>query len=188
MQFAPTTSQNASSWRQTPIVLIGLMGAGKTTIGRRLAKKIDREFIDSDDAIIEAAGCSIADIFAMYGEPIFRDVEERVLKRLLGMNSIVLATGGGAWMQPNVRKLIKENACSVWLRADISVLLSRVEHRSHRPLLEQGDKKAILERLMAERYPVYAEADITIDSNASAHESVVEAIIHACESVLGQGA
>lgn len=173
--------QSFSAWHLKPLVLIGLMGAGKSTIGRRLAKKIGWNFIDCDDAIVEAAGCSIADIFAVYGEPIFRDLEARVIKRLLNEPPCVLATGGGAWMAPAVRTMIQAQATSIWLRAELPVLVSRVEHRNHRPLLETGDKKTIMQKLMNERYPVYAQADITIDSSAASHDTVVDAVLAALE-------
>lgn len=171
------TDTTAGGWRAHPLVLVGLMGAGKSTIGRRLAKKIGWKFIDSDEEIEAAAGCSIADIFALYGEPIFRDLEQRVISRLLGESQLVLATGGGAWMQPPVRTLIKERATSIWLRAELDVLLDRVRKRTHRPLLETGDKRAILERLMEERYPTYALADKVLDSGHGSHDKVVERLI-----------
>ena len=162
-----------------PLVLVGLMGAGKSTVGRRLAKIIDRRFVDSDEEIERAAACSISDIFQLHGEPIFRDLEQRVIYRLLEEDGLVLATGGGAWIQPAIRERIKEKAVSVWLRADIHVLIERVERRNNRPLLENGDKRAILQRLMDERYPLYAQADITIDSGDGPHEQIVEQIVEA---------
>ncbi len=162
-------------------VLIGLMGAGKSTIGRRLAKSIGWRFVDSDEEIEAAAGCSIADIFAIHGEPIFRDLEKRVITRLLSEEPIVLATGGGAWMQADVRKTIRERATAVWLRAELDVLTDRVSKRDHRPLLETGDKRTILKRLMDERYPIYEEADLIIDSSHGPHERVVERVVAALE-------
>jgi shikimate kinase len=162
-----------------PVVLIGLMGAGKTTIGRRLASALSLDFVDSDQEIIEAAGCSIADIFEIYGESIFRDLEQRVLLRLIGSEPRVIATGGGAFINPAIRAAIKEKAISVWLKADLNILVERVSRRDTRPLLKSGDKGSILGKLMEERYPVYAEADIVIDSNAGLHESVVERAIAA---------
>lgn len=169
---------------QHPIVLVGLMGAGKTTVGRRLAKEIDCQFVDSDLEIEEAAGCSISDIFAIHGESIFRDLEHRVISRLLESPRIVLATGGGAWMQDAIRDEIKEKAISVWLRADLEVLLDRVEKRNHRPLLETGDKRSILEKLMNERYPVYEKADLVVDSGDGPHEDVVKKAVDALEAYL----
>lgn len=166
---------------QKPIVLIGLMGAGKSTIGRRLAKVLNREFIDSDEEIVEAAGCSISDIFNIHGESIFRDLERRVITRILEHSQAVIATGGGAWMQPDVRQIITEKALSIWLRADLEVLLERVNKRDTRPLLETGDKATILSKLMKERYPLYAEADMVIESGDGPHEAVVENILAALE-------
>lgn len=166
-----------------PVVLVGLMGAGKSTIGRRLASAIELPFIDSDNEIVEAAGCSIADIFETYGEAIFRDLEQRVLLRLIGGNACVLATGGGAFINSAIRDAIREKAISVWLKADLDILLERVSRRDTRPLLKTGDKGAILTRLMEERYPIYAQADITIDSNAGLHETVVESIAAALDKL-----
>jgi shikimate kinase len=162
------------------IVLVGLMGAGKSTIGKRLAKTLGIEFRDSDDEISEAAGCSISDLFYIHGESIFRDLEKRVLTRLLtdGVPK-VLATGGGAWMNAEIRTLTAKHARSVWLKAQLSVLVDRVSRRNTRPLLEQGDKEAILSKMMDERYPFYTEADVTIDSDSGNHELIVTAILRA---------
>ncbi len=162
-----------------PIVLVGLMGAGKSTIGRRLANALDVPFIDSDNEIVEAAGCSISDIFESYGESIFRDLEQRVILRLMSGTPCIVATGGGAFIQPAIREAISEKAISVWLKADLPVLLERVSRRDNRPLLKTGDKSEILQKLIDERYPIYAQADITIDSNFGPHETVVEDIIMA---------
>ncbi len=170
------------NWKTNPIVLIGLMGVGKSTIGRRLAKKLGWKFIDSDVEIEAAAGCSVSDIFAIHGEPIFRDLEKRVIKRLLSSGTpLVLATGGGAWMQPAVREIIQQNATSVWLRAELDVLVERVSRRNYRPLLEKGDKREILGKLMAERYPLYGEADLIVDSDGGAHDRVVDLVIETLE-------
>ncbi|MFO0388599.1 MAG: shikimate kinase [Alphaproteobacteria bacterium] len=166
-----------------PIVLVGLMGAGKTTIGRRLAHALALDFVDSDHEIVEAAGCSIADIFAIYGEEIFRDVEKRVLLRLITGKPQIIATGGGAFMNADIRAAILENAWSVWLKADLPVLVERVSRRDTRPLLKTGDKSEILGKLMDERYPTYAQASITIDSNEGAHEAVVQRIIAALKDI-----
>ena len=171
----------AGSWRTRPLVLIGLMGAGKSTIGRRLAKEIGWRFVDSDEEIEASAGCRIADIFSIHGEPIFRDLEKRVITRLLGEEPLVLATGGGAWMQEPVRTIIKQKATSVWLRAELDILTERVSRRDTRPLLETGDKREILERLMTERYPIYEQADLTVDSSHGPHDNVVERVIAALE-------
>jgi shikimate kinase len=160
-----------------PVVLVGLMGAGKSTIGRRLARDIGLEFVDSDTEISQAAGCSISDIFEIYGEAIFRDLEKRVLLRLLSGEPAVIATGGGAFMNTEIREAILGKAISVWLKADVDTLVERVSRRDTRPLLKTGDKRATLERLMTERHPVYAEADIVIESDDGAHEKVVKKII-----------
>lgn len=162
-----------------PVVLVGLMGAGKSTVGRRLASTLSLPFVDSDTEIAEAAGCSISDIFESYGEAIFRDLEKRVLLRLLSGEPCVIATGGGAFMNADIRAAIAERGISVWLKADLEVLVERVSRRDTRPLLRTGDKGEILSRLMGERYPVYAQADICIDSNAGLHEQVVEQIVEA---------
>jgi shikimate kinase len=162
-----------------PLVLVGLMGAGKSTIGRRLASQLGVAFIDSDQEIVEAAGSSISDIFETYGEAIFRDLEQRVMLRLLSSEPRVIATGGGAFIQPDIRQAIKKHAISVWLKADLPILIERVSRRDSRPLLKTGDKHEILKKLMEERYPIYAEADLIIDSNAGPHETVVSGIIDA---------
>lgn len=148
-----------------PLVLVGLMGAGKSAVGSRLAARLGIPFIDADAEIEAAAGTSIADIFARHGEAAFRDGERRVIARLLATEPVhVLATGGGAFMDPETRALIKQTAISVWLRADLDVLFRRVSRRAHRPLLKTADPKGTLAVLMEARYPVYAEADIIVDS------------------------
>lgn len=177
----PVAAERKGGWRARPLVLIGLMGAGKSTIGRRLAKQIGWRFVDSDEEIEAAAGCRIADIFSIHGEPIFRDLEKRVITRLVGEEPLVLATGGGAWMQEPVREIIKKHATSVWLRAELDVLTDRVSKRDNRPLLETGDKRTILDKLMKERYPVYEQANVIVDSSHGPHERVVERILEALE-------
>lgn len=164
-----------------PLVLVGLMGAGKSTVGRRLAHELGLVFVDSDTEISEAAECSISDIFAIYGEEIFRDLERRVLLRLLAGGPMVIATGGGAFMTPDIRDAIKEQALSVWLRADIEVLLERVSRRNTRPLLENVNKREILTKMLAERSPIYSMADLAVDNNAGEHEKVVKSIIDLLE-------
>lgn len=160
-----------------PIVLVGLMGAGKSTIGVRLAQQLKLPFVDSDQEIEEAAGCSISDLFAIYGEDIFRDLEKKVVKRLLSTKSHIIATGGGSYVQPSVRAMIDKKAFTIWLRADLNVLLERVERRDSRPLLAKGNKKKILSRLIDERYPIYERADMVIDSSTGPHEKIVEKMI-----------
>lgn len=146
------------------IALVGLMGAGKSCIGRLLAAALDLPFVDADKEIEAAAGCSVEDIFAAHGEAAFRDGERRVIGRLLKQPKMVLATGGGAFMDPATRKLIRDRATSVWLRADVELLLRRTARRNNRPLLKRGDPREILTRLIEQRYPVYAEADVVVDS------------------------
>jgi shikimate kinase len=159
------------------VVLVGLMGAGKTSVGRRLADKLEVPFVDADHEIEQAAGKTIPEIFADHGEGYFRDGERRVIARLLESGGKVLATGGGAFMQPETRDVIRKNAISVWLRADLPLLMKRVRRRSNRPLLKAGDPEEVMRRLIDERYPVYAEADITVDSRDVAHSSIVNDII-----------
>lgn len=146
------------------IVLVGLMGAGKSCIGRRLAAALSLDFVDADAEIELAAGCDIQDIFAHHGEAAFRDGERRVIARLLKRPVHVLATGGGAFMDPGTRAEIRRRAISVWLRADLELMLKRTARRNNRPLLKQGNPREILRRLIEERYPVYGEADIVVDS------------------------
>jgi shikimate kinase len=161
------------------LVLVGLMGAGKTTIGRRLAERLALPFIDADDEIEKAAGCSIEEIFAEHGEAAFRAGEQRVIARLLEGPVHVQATGGGAFMNPETRQRIRDKALSIWLRADLEVLFERVSQRHHRPLLKGRDPRQALTDLMAERYPIYGEADIVVDTDRSPHARVVSAIISA---------
>ena len=186
-----STSQHIASGApiklHKPLVLVGLMGAGKSTIGRRLAAALGINFIDSDNEIVEAAGCSIADIFETYGEVIFRDLEQRVLLRLIGGEPCIIATGGGAFINPVIRSAIAEKAISVWLKADLNTLLERVSRRDTRPLLKTGDKGTILSKLMEERYPIYEQADISVDSNAGLHETVVDNIIASLEKKAAHG-
>jgi shikimate kinase len=159
------------------IALIGLMGAGKTSIGKRLAQELKLPFIDADSEIEQAAGESIEEIFERHGEAFFRDGERRVIARLLEGPPHVLATGGGAFMDRDTRALLKAQSVTIWLRAELDVLMARVARRNNRPLLKQGDKRATLERLIAERYPVYAEAAITIDSIDGPPEETVTRVI-----------
>ncbi len=170
------------------LVLIGLMGAGKSSVGRRLAKVLDLPFVDADEEVERAAGCSIEDIFRLYGETAFRDGEERVIARLLEAGPQVLATGGGAFMNPRTRERIDETAVSVWLRADLDLLVRRTARRGGRPLLAHGNPRETLERLIAERYPVYAEADITIDTTDENIELMVDRILAALADQAGNKA
>lgn len=161
-----------------PLVLIGLMGAGKTTVGRRLARRLGRRFVDADEEIEQAAGMSIADYFEHYGEPAFREGERRVIARLLDeAEPIVLATGGGAYMDDETRTTIQQKAQSVWLKADLDLLVARTAKRDTRPLLKNGDPRTILKELMDKRYPIYAQSDITVETGNVPHEAVVEMIL-----------
>ncbi|HTN97509.1 MAG TPA: shikimate kinase [Nordella sp.] len=160
-----------------PIVLVGLMGAGKTTVGRRLAEKLGLVFVDADHEIELAAGQTIPEIFARHGEAYFRDGERKVIARLLENGAQVLATGGGAYMNAETRNAIRAHGISIWLRADFDLLMRRVRRRSNRPLLQNDDPEGVMRNLIAERYPVYAEADITVDSRDVAHTSIVNTMI-----------
>lgn len=163
------------------IALVGLMGVGKTTVGRRVARALQLPFIDADAEIETAAGRSVADIFAERGEDDFRSGERRVIARLLDGPPVVLATGGGAFLNPDTRALIKERALSIWLKADLDVLVKRVNRRDTRPLLRGRDPREVLERLMQERYPVYAEADLVVETSDSPHDAAVAAVLSALE-------
>ena len=172
---------------QRTIVLVGLMGAGKTKIGRRLAARLSLPFFDSDTEIEKAAGEPIEEIFRNRGEAVFRDGERRVIARLLSQPVHVLATGGGAFMDPATRAVIARRGVSVWLRADLDVLLARVSRRNNRPLLQERDPRAVLAELIERRHPVYAEADLTIDSGDNAPELTVTrtiAALAACAKAL----
>ncbi len=164
------------------IVLVGLMGAGKSCIGRRLAQRLNVSFVDADAEIEQAAGCSIAEIFEKYGEAAFRDGERRVMARLLQGPPTILAAGGGAFIDPETRTLIRDYGVSVWLRADLDTLAARTKGRNHRPLLNAGEPRDILAKLIEERYPVYAEANIVVDTGADNPNvtcaRVVEALTH----------
>ena len=160
------------------VVLVGMMGAGKTSVGRRLSTRLGLDFVDADAEIEAAAGLTIPEIFARHGEAHFRDGERRVISRLLGERQRVLATGGGAYMQKATRERIAGTAVSIWLKADADVLLRRVRKRSNRPMLNTPDPEDTLKKLIAERYPIYAEADITVISRDGPHEAVIESILH----------
>jgi shikimate kinase len=167
-----------------PIVLVGLMGAGKSTVGRRLAKRLNLPFIDTDTAIADAAGISAGEVFERFGEEEFRDGERRVVARLVNGEVCIIATGGGAYVDPDTRKLLNDRAITVWLDAPVEVLVDRTARRDTRPLLKNGDPKATLERLAQQRGPAYAEAHIRVTSGDGAHNDVVEAIISAVDAHL----
>ncbi|MGL4685470.1 MAG: 3-dehydroquinate synthase [Commensalibacter sp.] len=160
-----------------PIVLIGLMGAGKTTIGKKLAQRLSLPFVDSDIEIEQTAGCSITDIFEQYGESEFRHIERCVIRRLIGEKPLILATGGGAFIDSETRAYLKEKAITIWLHCPLDLLLERVENRTHRPLLNIGDKRAILFSLMQTRYPIYAEADLMVQCQKVKIEESIEQVL-----------
>ena len=168
-----------------PVVLVGLMGAGKSTVGRRLAKRLGLPFVDTDAAIQDAAGFSAAEVFERYGEADFRDGERRLVARLVDGEVRVIATGGGVFVDPRTRKLLNERAITVWLDAPVDVLANRTSRRDTRPLLRNGDPRGTLERLAKDRGPSYAEAHIRVTSGEGAHGDVVDSIIEALESHLG---
>ena len=161
------------------IVLVGLMGSGKSTIGRRLASRLNMRFADADDEIERAAGMTISEIFGRFGEAHFRDGERRVIARLLAGPPLILATGGGAFMNDETRALIQADSVSIWLDADIPTLVERVARRNHRPLLKDRDPGQVLRELAAVRTPIYAEAHIRVSSASSPHDHTVRAIMEA---------
>ncbi len=175
-------SASARSGRFVPprtVVLVGLMGSGKSSVGRRLAQRLALPFRDADIEIEQAAGQTIPEIFATHGEAHFRDGERRVIARLLDEPVHVLATGGGAFMDTRTREAIAERGIAIWLRVDLDELVRRTARRNHRPLLNQGDPRQILAGLMEQRYPVYAEADITVDGGAGDVEEMTERVLKA---------
>ncbi len=171
------------------VVLVGMMGAGKSTIGRRLSARLRLPFLDADIEIEAAAGMSISDIFETHGESYFRDGEARVIARLLDSGPAVLATGGGAFMREETRNRIRDKAISIWLKADADIIMRRVRRRADRPLLQTADPAATVGRLIEEREPVYQHADITIWSRDVPHEKIVDECVEALHSWLyGDGA
>jgi shikimate kinase len=175
---APRPRLNASDLDR-PIVMVGMMGAGKSAIGRRLAHRLGVPFVDADAEIESAAGATIAEIFEKHGEAAFRDGERRVIARLLEGPIGVLATGGGAFMDAETRARIRSRAVTAWLKADLDTLVERVSRRGHRPLLKNGDPREILARLIALRDPVYAEADITVETGHAPAAATVDRVIEA---------
>ena len=163
-----------------PLVLVGLMGVGKTTVGRQVALQLDLPFVDADEEIEAVSRMSVAELFEQFGEGEFRALERRVIERLLREGgAMVLATGGGAFMNDETRAAVLEGATTVWLRATLDVLVERTSRRSHRPLLRTGDPREILGRLIEERHPIYAEAHATIDSTGERRETVASRVVHA---------
>ena len=173
------TSASSLAWTGKPLVLVGLMGAGKTTIGRRLAQRLHLPFVDADHEIEEAAGMSVSDIFARFGEPYFRDGERRVIARLIDGRPKVIATGGGAFVNDETRSLILDQAVAIWLEAEPAVLAERVRRRDTRPLLRGRDPEQALTELAEIRNPYYAMAPIRVLSVAAPHDATVNAILEA---------
>jgi len=170
------------------IVLVGMMGAGKSSVGKRLARRLNLAFADADTEIEQAAGMTIPEIFAHHGEPAFRDGEKKVIARLLEHGPMVLATGGGAYMNGDTRAAIARHGITVWLKAELDVLLRRVRRRDDRPLLRTENPEATLARLIEQRYPVYAQADVTVVSHDVPQEIMVDEVIDALTRHLGVGA
>ncbi len=168
-----------ASLGERSIVLVGLMGCGKSSVGKRLAAKLGMPFIDADEEIERVADKSIVEIFADHGEEYFRSGERRVIARLLGTGPHVLATGGGAFINPETRANIKERGISIWLRAEMPILMRRVLKRDTRPLLKTADPEAVMRDLMTARYPIYAEADITVESREVPHDTIVAEVMSA---------
>lgn len=162
-----------------PLVLVGMMGAGKTTVGRRLAARLNRQFLDSDEEIEKAAQMTIPEIFEQRGEPEFRAGETRVIARVLKDHGVVLATGGGAFVNPDTRALMKAEALTVWLKAEADILFERVSRRANRPLLKTANPRATLEKLIEDRYPIYAEADVTVLSRDVPQDVVAGDVVDA---------
>ncbi|MFN8831291.1 MAG: shikimate kinase [Labrys sp. (in: a-proteobacteria)] len=169
------------------VVLVGMMGAGKSAVGKRLGQELNLPFKDADLEIEAAAKMTIPDIFAQHGEPFFRDKERRVIARLLGeAEPIVLATGGGAFMNEETRALVAACAVSIWLKADVDTLMKRVRRKSNRPLLQTADPEGTLREILARREPVYAEAMVTVQSRDVPHEVVLEEVLHDLDGYLGE--
>lgn len=167
-----------------PVVLVGLMGVGKTTVGRKLASLLGRDFVDADEAIAEAARRSIPEIFETFGEAYFRDGERRVIARLMDEGHGVIATGGGAFVDPATRAAVLEKGIAVWIDCDVDTLVERTARRGNRPLLKQGDPREILTRLAAEREPFYRQAHIRVVSETGPHADTARAILEAIDSWL----
>ncbi len=167
-----------------PVVLVGLMGVGKSTVGRKLANMLGRDFVDADEAIAKAAARSIPEIFATFGEAHFRDGERRVIARLIDEGHGVIATGGGAFVDPATRAAVLEKGIAVWIDCDVDTLVERTSRRGNRPLLKQGNPREILTRLAAERAPFYAEAPIRVVSENGPHAETARAIIKAIDQWL----
>ena len=186
-QASPQDAALAAALGARCVVLVGMMGAGKSTIGRRIAARLRLPFLDADTEIEAAAGMSIPDIFETHGEPHFRDGEARVIARLLDSGPAVVATGGGAFMREETRNRIRDKAVSIWLKADAEIIMRRVRRRADRPLLQTADPAATVDRLLGEREPVYQKADITIWSRDVPHEKIVDECLEALHAKIRGG-
>src|SRR3954447_6221448 len=187
-QASPTQEADiTSALGRRSVVLVGMMGAGKSAIGRRLAARLPLPFLDADIEIEAAAGMSIPDIFETHGEPHFRDGEARVIARLLDSGPAVIATGGGAFMREETRNRIRDKAVSIWLKADVDIIMKRVKPRADRPLLQTEDPAATVARLLEVREPVYQTAELTIWSRDVPHDRIVDECLDALRVWLGIG-
>ena len=180
----PISNRSLRRRLDRPVVLIGMMGSGKSTLGRRLAQRLELPFVDADDEIQRAAGMSISEIFQQFGEPYFRDGERRVIGRLLGKGHGVIATGGGAFIQDETRSAILEQAISIWLDVPTETLIERTARRTHRPLLQTGDPAETMRRMLEERRPYYAQAHIRVESGTAPHNRAVDSLIASLKEFL----
>ena len=184
----PVKSQIGTLLLDRPLVLVGLMGCGKTSIGRRVASRLQLPFFDADAEIEYAAGRTIPEIFDQFGEDIFRERENKVMARLLEGSPCIISSGGGAFIAPQTRCLIKKSALSLWLRAELPTLIQRCARRNNRPLLRDGDPGEILNRLMVARHPIYAEADLMVQSENNRFKQTVEKVLAALRAYRGGSA
>lgn len=185
VETTPDAAAIRASLDDRPIVFIGLMGAGKTVIGRKVAQILDLDFIDTDTEIESAARMTIPELFEQYGEPEFRALESRVIARVMKNGARVVSTGGGAFMQPDTRGLVLDHAISVWLKADLDVLMERVMKKQNRPLLKNADPRGVMQRLMDERYPIYAQASLTVVTRDEKRDVIAGEVIAALGAHLG---
>lgn len=177
-------AQNIRNRLDKPLVLIGLMGAGKTKMGSLLARELNLPFVDADQEIESAAGCSVADIFETHGEPAFRDLERKILARLLSEELKIIAPGGGAVMNDETAALVWEKSISIWLRADLDVLVERTSRNNRRPLLRNGNPREILAGLMEKRHPVYQKAALTVETDSSEIDHTLQKLMKSLDAHL----
>ena len=184
-QDTGTTEEIRSRLGGRSIVFVGLMGAGKTVIGRKVAQTLGLEFVDSDHEIEAVSRMTIPELFERYGEPEFRALEQRVIQRILEQGPRVVSTGGGAFMNEQTREAIRANGISVWLKADLDLLMERVSKKQNRPLLKDPDPRGVMARLMATRYPVYATADVTVITRDAGKDVIADEAMQAVALHLG---